>query len=477
MLWLCISLPQLPLEALRLDANNEITVVTACEANIRYIVCCNEAAERVSLKVGMNYTMALALHSQVTMFERKPQAEKAALERLAAWAYQFSSAVIIGEAPEEFRRARTAALWLEIGASLKLFGGFRKLIEKLEREFALLQYSYQLGIAPTLEGAALVARADIRLALTTTQALHSRIRELPVTQLALAPEITQKLYMVGIRSIGATLELPRDAVARRFGPQTTNYLDRLIGLAPDLRPSYSLPHRYDAKFEFGFDIGNTEALLFPLRRMLREFAGFLIARDTAVQRFRLVFMHRECDPTELSIGMSIPERNQERFFTLVREQLERTALPAPTIELALYASKFSAPTGLQNDLLNGGVHQAEKLAHTIDRMIARIGDDRIHTVLTTSDHRPESSWKTAAYGITAPAFEFPARPLWLLPEPKPLQHCGIPTDGRPERIESGWWDDKDLQRDYYIVRTNEGAKLWVYQDLQNANWYLHGFWS
>jgi protein ImuB len=477
MLWLCISLPQLSLEALQLDASDTIIVVTDCEANTRYIICCNPAAERGNLKVGMNYTMALAIRGQITMFERKRHAERAALERLAAWAYQFSSTVIIGEAPEEIRQARTAALWLEIGASLKLFGGFRALIEKLESEFSQLQYSYQLGIAPTLEGAALLARTDIRLALTTTQALQARIHQLSVLQLALAPEITQQLQMIGIRTIGATLELPRDAVGRRFGPQTSNYLDRLIGLAPDPRPAYRLPHLYDAKFEFGFEIGNTEALLFPLRRMLQEFAGFLIARDVAAQHFQLAFVHRECKPTELLIGMSIPERNHEKFFALVREQMERIALPAPTLELILHAREFSAPTGLQNDLLNGSVQQTEELSHTIDRITARLGENHIHTLVATPDHRPESSWKSAAYGEHSSPLQFPSRPLWLLPEPKPLENCGIPTDGRPERIESGWWDDKDVQRDYYVVRTNEGAQLWVFQDLQNSNWYLHGFWS
>src|SRR5690606_28797704 len=114
-----------PLEALRPDASETLTVVTDCEANSRWIICCDTAAERAGLKVGMSYATALAICSGIEMLERKPRAEKAALDRLAAWAYQFSSRVIVGAAPLELRRARTAALWLEIGASLKLFGGFR----------------------------------------------------------------------------------------------------------------------------------------------------------------------------------------------------------------------------------------------------------------------------------------------------------------------------------------------------------------
>jgi len=60
-----------------------------------------------------------------------------------------------------------------------------------------------------------------------------------------------------------------------------------------------------------------------------------------------------------------------------------------------------------------------------------------------------------------------------------MQLSSIPqiTSG-PERIESGWWDANDVQRDYYIVRTSNGADLWVYRDLaRGGEWYLHGFWS
>ena len=47
----------------------------------------------------------------------------------------------------------------------------------------------------------------------------------------------------------------------------------------------------------------------------------------------------------------------------------------------------------------------------------------------------------------------------------------------PERIESGWWDGKDIARDYYIVRRAGGARLWVFQERQSRRWYLHGMFA
>jgi protein ImuB len=478
MLWLCISLPQLPLEALCSIEPTEITVVTVCEGSTRWVICCNTAAARAGLRTAMNYTLAASLYPDLRVIERKPQAERSALERLGAWSYQFSSQVVLSAVPTDIQHAATATVWLEIGASLRLFGGFRALVEALEADLGYLGYTYHLGIAPTLEGAALLARAGIRIAITTVHALYERIRALPVQRLALPDKVVQQLSMVGIRTIGGALELPRAAVAKRFGTTTSHYFDRLMGLASDPRPTFDLPEKYFANFEFGFEVSGTEALLFPVRRMLREFAGALIARDVAVQRFQLTFVHRREPPTELAIGLSVAERNHERFFTLVREQLTRVALPAPSLELRLSADEYVVPGALQPDLLNGALHQEEELSHTLDRIAARLGAEHVRVVHCVADHRPESGWAPAPYAASSPTLAFPDRPLWLLPEPKPLESSSIPiAAAHPERIESGWWDDKDIERDYYIVRTNNGADLWVFRDLRDSAWYLHGFWS
>lgn len=479
MLWLCLSLPQLPLEALCTGAMSKPIVVAACEGNARWIVCCNEAAEHLHLKAAMSYTAALSLCPEVTMLERRIQAEQSAIERLAGWAYQFSSTVVLGKLSTALQEAQRAALWIEIGASLKLFGGFRALIETLERELQELRYTYRLGVGPTLEGAALLARAGIRMATTTPQALYARIRDLPIHRLALSTQVCQQLSTAGIRTIGLLLELPRESIAKRFGPQMSNYLGRIMGEAPDPRPSFAQPPQYAAQFAFDFELKSTEALLFPLRRMLHEFAGFLRGRDVCVQEFILALEHRDAAATRVRIGLSIPDRSADKFLSLVHEQLGRAELPAPTIGLSLSADRFSAATAQQSDLFSTASQQREELAHTVDRISARLGEDSVYGLKLHADHRPERSWNTTRTAEKSPTLDSPERPLWLLPEPKPLQISAMPRMASgPERIESGWWDTGDVQRDYYIVRTNNGADLWIYRDLnRDGEWYLHGFWA
>jgi hypothetical protein len=45
-----------------------------------------------------------------------------------------------------------------------------------------------------------------------------------------------------------------------------------------------------------------------------------------------------------------------------------------------------------------------------------------------------------------------------------------------ERIEDSWWDDGPA-RDYYFALSNTGQCLWLFQDIQNRNFYLHGYFD
>ena len=78
------------------------------------------------------------------------------------------------------------------------------------------------------------------------------------------------------------------------------------------------------------------------------------------------------------------------------------------------------------------------------------------------------------------------RPLWLLPEPRPLPELGAAPQHEgplaliagPERIESGWWEDAGIKRDYFVARTQALSYVWIYRERQPAGrWYLHGLFA
>jgi protein ImuB len=59
--------------------------------------------------------------------------------------------------------------------------------------------------------------------------------------------------------------------------------------------------------------------------------------------------------------------------------------------------------------------------------------------------------------------------------------CREPVDAvlaGPERIESGWWDDDDVRRDYYVADTAAGRRLWMFRDVQtDAGPFVQGLFG
>src|SRR5579863_3002330 len=138
--------------------------------------------------------------------------ERAALERLAGWAYQWSS--LVSHASCE------PLLWLELGASCALFDGHTTLLARIQAELTQLGYSHACALAPSPTAAALLTRVkEPRHALTQAQ-LRAQLEPLPLQLLDLPAPILAAFGDSGLRRIGEVLKLPADAIARRFEPET-----------------------------------------------------------------------------------------------------------------------------------------------------------------------------------------------------------------------------------------------------------------
>lgn len=399
----------------------------------------------------------------------------AAMERLAAWAYQWSSQI-------SYRTSDPALLWLEIGASHRLFGGYASLLRQLEAGLTQLGFSHVCALAPSAHGAALLTRLERQRCVQTRAQLRLRLDPLPLGLLELPPEVIDALQSAGLRTIGQLLLLPTAAIARRFGPATNVYLRRLLGQQSDPRASWQLPPTYRARCEFGCELRDSTAMLFPLQRLLLEFQGYLRGRDCAVLRFTLKLEHFRQPSSELSIGLSAPGREAAQFLQLVRERLHNLVLPAPVIGLDLEALEFTAPSIVQADFFGSNAQQLQQLQLLLDRLRARLGSDHVQGLQTQPDHRPERAWALAppadarGHAGGAPQDDPPARPCFLATELQRVAPPGRLLSG-PERIESGWWDGADAARDYYIAEGQDGARLWVFRDLSNGGWYLQGLWT
>jgi protein ImuB len=47
----------------------------------------------------------------------------------------------------------------------------------------------------------------------------------------------------------------------------------------------------------------------------------------------------------------------------------------------------------------------------------------------------------------------------------------------PERIETGWWREQGVRRDYYLVETAAGKRFWLFRTMGDEVWFLHGMFG
>lgn len=406
------------------------------------------------------------------------------LERLAARLAAFSPRISLIE-PD--------GLVMEIGASLRLFGGHDALREAIEARLAERTACLgpaRLACAPTPLAATWLARAGGEDVLTL-EALAGPLGALPVSVWRGSAASLALLRELGIRRLAEALRLPRDALARRCGVELVQALDRALGRQPDPRPAWIPRRGWRGTLELPAETERHAPLLEALAGLLDGLAEALRRRDAAVQRLRLELFHLARPATPVVLELLQPSRDAGHLQTLYARRLERQVLPAPVIALALSAPRLEhdvvpAAAGLFTP--GTGTAACAGVPQLVERLRARLGVSAVHGLCLVPEHRPEAAWQpvsTPGQGVCdTPLPPVTARrPLWMLAEPVALEsHGGHPVhQGRlsieqgPERIETGWWDGRDVARDYYIARDRAGVRLWVYRERHGARrWWLHG---
>jgi protein ImuB len=475
MLWVCLHLPDLALEIFtRASSNTDPLVVCEGTGRAQQVLAANSAAQRQGIRPGMRVSAALALNAALRVRAREPRAEAAALDSLAAWAGQFSSLVSVVE-PQ--------ALLLEVGGSLRLFRGLEALLSRIELGLAELGYHAQFGVAPTPLAATWLARGVAEAQVTELAELGGALTDLPLDVLDLAPGEREGFEGMGVRQIGDVLRLPRDGLAKRWGTELVTALDRALGRLADPRRQHVPAASHEAQLALPGSVDTVEAVVFALNRLVQELAGVLRARVAGVQEVVLILRHPGIEETRVPLGLVAPTRDPRHLLELFREQLARTTLRAPVETLVLSAPRLAPYASSNLDLFGSRLTATEAAGALIERLRARLGARAVQGVSAVAEHRPEFAFRYAEPGEASTLVDSGARPFWLLPEPLPLEV----RDGRPwlggtlefegdgERIESGWWDGREVARDYFTARNVLGERYWVFRDLPEAqHWWLHG---
>lgn len=378
---------------------------------------------------------------------------------------------------------------LEVRGSFRLFGGARRLCERVQARLRQERIDCTgWALAPTAAAALAFARVGRGEIVLGGEHLVGRLAPLPLRALAVSAAALNRCESIGVRTVGALLRLPRSGLAQRFGPEMLLTLDRLVGRASQPRRAFRRRERFRARTVWDAELTDQTALQQQLAPTLAELERYLRARQCGIDRLRLRLVHRRAH-TDIELRSAAVDLHADRFARLLAEHLARCRLSAPVLR-GEWCSGPLQPFVADSERLwspgeqGGGV--TREAPALLERLRARLGAESVYALCLVPEHRPEAAWQIAEPALMSARPDEhrwqSRRPLWLLREPEPIESttrlARLQRLEGPERIETGWWDGREITRDYYVMRDPQGVELWVYRERQPPHaWFLHGIFG
>ncbi|HKX91187.1 MAG TPA: DUF6504 family protein [Sphingomicrobium sp.] len=506
------------------------------------------AAERGAAP-GARLTDARALDPGLVAVPADPDGDAALLRRLAKWAGRWSPLVEVDGAD---------ALRLNVSGVAHLFGGEHGLVRDMRRCFAQLGLTARIAIAPTAAAAWALARyspspplAGEGLGRGGTESGHpsprsrsgasrpspaegerglDQLAPLPVSALRLDPGTVRTLERLGLKTVGALLEIPRLALARRFrgGEDVVDALDRLLGCRPEPLTAAPANPPPRALLKLEEPATHPEAASQALERLMPELVRQLEQRHLGARRLSLAGYRIDGSVAVASVATAIPSREPKHLARLLAD---KAAALNPEFGFDAFAlqAEWCEPLGAAQGNLVEEPSGAGDIARLVDRMTVKLGSARVRRPVAVESHLPERASGWVAAVSSSPAFagkvarearrrgpstsyagpppleiEGRMRPHRLLDRPEAIDVIYATPEGMPrrfvwrravhdiaraegpERIAPEWWRQPSSARlrDYYRVEDSHGRRYWIYREGIAGDgrggapgWFIHGLFG
>jgi protein ImuB len=403
----------------------------------------------------------------------------------AEWAQRFSP--LVGVLPGE-------GLVLDVAGLAHLHGGEAALLARVACGFGAVGAEVRalLGGAPAALAALLRAGHPGGVLSEVEEAVL--VPRLPVSALAIAPEVARALEGLGLRDVAALEAQPHGPLVRRFGMALARELLALRGARAPIRPVRP-PPVHEVSREFLSPLVTAPGIERALGWLLERLCEGLLREEAGARLLVLRALRVDGTAQVLRQGLGRASRDAAHLHRLMAARVEELR-PEEGFERLLLAAEVVEHLPASQHRLDGGA-EAEQLAALLDRLAQRL---ELWRLQPQESHWPERAARRIPAHET-PAGEWraaPHRPLRLLRRPREVGAMALLPDappsllrfGRarservvaaegPERLLPEWWREGRLPpaRDYYRVQLASGARLWVCRSGlpgDGARWFVHG---
>ena len=496
---LCVYLPHWPLQRLRHEQaalrDKQVAVVGQRGRAQKVTDCCAHAC-RAGVRPGMTLAEAMAVAPMLSAHVEDPESDLRALTRLAEWCGCFGPTVGLEE------MAAPSSLLIDVTGCTGNHGGEEQFLAHVADEFSANGWQVRVALAETVGAAWALAHGSASAQVVAPPGkIEELLLPLSVATLRLPVEALQHLAVLGVERISQLLVLPRASLSDRFGSGVLQRVDQAFGRLAEPIVRYRAVPEVLASCSFEYPVDQREIVYRALDGLLQRLEEQLQQRCQGARRLECRLYVEDGPPVCIEIELHRPGRCAQRLGKLLQTKLERVELAAPLSGLCVRVPLEEPLTEQQLEMFDGNACERDReFSALIDGLSSRLGRDAVTVVRLVADAQPELAcrFEPATRDRTAnapPALDektLQHRPLQVWPTPLPIQVLAVAPEGLPhvirsaegeytvrqswgpERIETGWWRGQDIHRDYYVVETHLGARLWIFRQHDDDRWFWHG---
>lgn len=477
--------------------SDDIPVVLSRDGTHGPVIHATSTAARTrGIEPGARVVDVQAIHPDLHVEPADPAGDRSFLDRLALWARRWSPWTVAD---------RDDGLFLDSQGVAHLFGGEAAMLSDIQRRMAMQGLTAHVAMAATPGAAQALARYG---SIQICDDIPAALVPLPTAALRLDDTTVQLLNRLGLKTIGSLAEMPRVSLMRRFStlPDDRNplvLLDRAVGRTADPLNAPVDPQQFITRSRLPEPVMDAAPHMADLARQLCQ---QLAQAEYGARSIRLTIYRIDGEWRQLSLNTARASRDPDHMLRLFRDKLERID-PGFGFDLLTLEALQVEPLSQIQQRLDGRRDSDADLAALLDRLSARLGQDKVSWSRYVQTHKPEAvehRQPAMAGDPTPPPAPPRERPLRLLTPAEEVQVIyavpeGPPSQFRwrrvlyktarhegPERIAPEWWRDRPgtRLRDYYKVEVQDGRRFWLYREGvvhdgrgDTPRWFLHGLFA
>lgn len=502
----CFHIPLFPLAArLRSEPELRSEAIAIVEGNgsRAYVAVASKRARKMGIRSGMSLPQARAILPRLIARSRDSECESAAQEALLEVAESLSPRV---------EDAEDGMVFLDLEGLERIYpersdgsSWEDRFVSDAFRQADAAGLPIWIGIASSKLAARVAAESPHTPVIVPAGAEPRFLAQLPLERLDPELEVVTTLTRWGLKSIGDLANLPEAEVATRLGEAGRRLHMAARGI--DSRPI--IPHVPPPQFREGTELEwplvAIEPFLFVARAAIERLCQRMERLGYACRRLEIAMRLEPDGHHHRAIDLPAPTRDVKTLLTLLKLDVESAPPGAPIAAFTLIANP-DQPRRAQMSLFGPLEISPDRLATTIARLAALVGEDRVGSPRMVNSHTPSAvaverfdpppppkmkrdpSPNRGLLAIRAlrPPMELeviieekagpqselrPTRVRAL--EPKKT----IPLDGLvriasgPWTLEETWWDEFPVSREYWDLELARGGIYRVYRDTNSGRWF------